>query len=181
MKKILVTGGAGYIGSVLVRDLLNKGYYVRVFDSLYFGDEALNEVRNNPNFEFIHGDMQNIENYPSLLDSIDAVIHLAGLSNDPSCDLDPYYTKTVNVGGTRKLAKMCKEKGVKRFIFSSSLYVLIISFNEVALSCPLHPIFQELNYKPHQLRFFHQNTLQQMLLFVLEYHPFGYQLSLRLA
>ncbi len=123
MKKILVTGGAGYIGSVLVRDLLNKNYSVRIFDSLYFGEEHLNELKDNPNFELIHGDIQNIESYPNLLDNIDSVIHLAGLSNDPSCDLDPYYTKKINVEGTRKLVKMCKEKGVKRFIFSSSCSV----------------------------------------------------------
>ena len=104
-KKILVTGGAGYFGSVLVRELLKKGYYVRVFDSLYFGDESLNEIKDNPNFELIHGDIQNIDNYPNLLDNIEAVIHLAGLSNDPSCELDPYYTKKINVEGTKKIAK----------------------------------------------------------------------------
>ena len=123
MKKILVTGGAGYIGSVLVRDLLNKNYSVRVFDSLYFGDESLKELENNPNFELIKGDIQNLSNFPSLLDGIDAVIHLAGISNDPSCDLDPYYTRKVNVDASKKLAIMCKEKGVKRFIFSSSCSV----------------------------------------------------------
>lgn len=120
MKKILVTGGAGYIGSVLVRDLLNKGYKVSVFDSLYFGEESLKELKNNPNFELIKGDMQNIDSYSNLLDDVEAVIHLAAISNDPSCDLDPYYTKKINVEGTKKLARMCKERGVKRFLFSSS-------------------------------------------------------------
>jgi len=86
MKKILVTGGAGYIGSVLVRDLLNKGYFVRVFDSLYFGDESLNELKNNPNFELVVGDIQNIENHNGLLDGVECVMHLAGLSNDASCE-----------------------------------------------------------------------------------------------
>ena len=110
MKKILVTGGAGYIGSVLVRDLLNKNYSVRVFDSLYFGDESLKELENNSNFELIKGDIQNLNNFPNLLDEIEAVIHLAGISNDPSCDLDPYYTRKVKVDASKKLAIMCKEK-----------------------------------------------------------------------
>jgi len=122
-KKILVTGGAGYIGSVLVRDLLDRNYSVRVFDSLYFGGESLNDLKYNPNFELIQGDIQNVNNFPNLLDDVDAVIHLAGLSNDPSCDLDPYYTKNVNVEGTRKLARMCKEKEVRKFLFSSSCSV----------------------------------------------------------
>ena len=123
MKKILVTGGAGYIGSVLVRDLLNKGYFVRVFDSLYFGDESLNELKNNPNFELVVGDIQNIENHNGLLDGVECVMHLAGLSNDASCELDPYYTRNVNFEGTKKLVRLCKEKGIKRFIFSSSCSV----------------------------------------------------------
>jgi len=120
MKKILVTGGAGYIGSVLVRDLLNKGYFVRVFDSLYFGKESLEDLENNPNFELVQGDLQNIDNFPNLLDGVEGVIHLAGLSNDPTCDLDPYYTRKINVDASKKLVIMCKEKGVKRFLFSSS-------------------------------------------------------------
>jgi len=122
-KKVLVTGGAGYIGSVLVRDLLNKGYFVRVFDSLYFGGESLEDVRNSPNFELIQGDLQSIDNFPNLLEGVEGVIHLAGISNDPSCDLDPYYTKKINVDASKKLVMMCKEKGVKRFLFSSSCSV----------------------------------------------------------
>ena len=76
MKKILVTGGAGYIGSVLVRQLLEKGYYVRVLDSLNFGGESLVELFNNPNFEFQKGDIRNICDIEKAISNIYAVVHL---------------------------------------------------------------------------------------------------------
>lgn len=76
--KVLVTGGAGYIGSVLVRQLLSKGYQVRAFDSLKFGGDALYDVMLNPHFEFMLGDIRNKEEVEKALEGIDAVAHLAG-------------------------------------------------------------------------------------------------------
>ena len=83
--KILVTGGAGYIGSVLVRQLLEKGYFVRVIDSLKWGGESLYDVMTNKNFELYKADIRNISDVKKSLIGIDGVIHLAAIVGDPAC------------------------------------------------------------------------------------------------
>lgn len=119
-KTILVTGGAGYIGSVLVRELLRKGYKVRVFDKLVFGDFALQEVLDK--IELIKGDIK--EKLPdNLFNNIDGVIHLAGLSTEPTSNVDPRETDLVNHIATEQLAVLAKSKGVKRFVYASSASV----------------------------------------------------------
>ena len=123
MKKILVTGGAGYIGSVLVKHLLDRGYYVRAFDILFFGEYPIRAFLKNPKFELVRGDMRNLQDFPNLLDGVYAVIHLASLSNDPSCDVDPQDTVDINYTASVKLAELCKKNKVKRFLFSSSCSV----------------------------------------------------------
>ncbi len=118
-KKILVTGGCGYIGSVLVPILLEKGYKVRVFDKLYFGEEPLKKVMDK--IEFIPGDVRNFD--PSILKGVEDVIHLGSLSNDPTAAFDPDATRTINYEGTIKLARACKERGIERFTFASTCAV----------------------------------------------------------
>lgn len=114
--KVLVTGGAGYIGSVLVRELQKKGYAVKVFDKLYFGRDSLNNIENK--IELIQGDIRSIDK--KNLDGVDAVCHLAGLSNDPTAEYNPSANIDINTYGTSKLAEICAEKGVNKFIFASS-------------------------------------------------------------
>ncbi|MCH8903442.1 MAG: NAD-dependent epimerase/dehydratase family protein [Bacteroidetes bacterium] len=118
--KILVSGGAGYIGSLLVRLLLDEGYSVRVIDSLMFGDDALNEIRDNPSFEFIEGDVRNEADLERALNGIDHVAHLAAIVGDPACAKEPELTKSVNLKGSKLIYKMANEAGVKRFIFAST-------------------------------------------------------------
>ncbi len=115
-KKILVTGGCGYIGSILVPMLLDRGYGVRVFDKLYFGDEALKSTRDK--IEFIAGDVRYFD--PAILDGVDAVIHLGSLSNDPTAAFDPVATRTINYEGSIKLARAAKARGIERFTFAST-------------------------------------------------------------
>jgi len=122
-KRVLVTGGAGYLGSVLCRSLLDHGYAVRCFDRLYFGEKSLEALRRHSQFEFIQGNMAELDRFSDLLKGIDAVIHLAELSNDPSCDAAPELAEQINYKGTLRLAQRCREEGVKRFIFSSSCSV----------------------------------------------------------
>ena len=104
--KILVSGGAGYIGSLLVRLLLDEGYSVRVIDSLMFGDDALNEIRDNPSFEFIEGDVRNEADLERALNGIDHVAHLAAIVGDPACAKEPELTKSVNLKGSKLIYKM---------------------------------------------------------------------------
>ena len=113
---ILVTGGAGYIGCVLVRELLNKGETVRVFDKLFFGEEGLADFRDR--IEVVHGDVRAIDE--ESFAGVDAVIHLAGLSNDPTAEYNPRANYEMNMIATERLARMSKKLGVKRFTFAST-------------------------------------------------------------
>ena len=122
--KILVTGGAGYLGSVLIPKLLVRGHQVRSLDIGYFGVEHIRAMR--PGVEIVRDDIIKVladeTATEALLEGIDVVIHLAAISNDPSAELNPRLTEEVNFEGTRDLATACKQRGI-RFVFSSSCSV----------------------------------------------------------
>ncbi len=118
--KVLVTGGAGYIGSVLVRQLLDKGHQVRAFDSLKFGGDALYDVMLNPNFEFMKGDVRNAEEVKKALAGIDAVAHLAAIVGDPACKKFSEEAMQTNWDGSVALFEAAEKAGVKRFVFAST-------------------------------------------------------------
>jgi len=121
--RILVTGGAGYLGSSLVPILIERGHNVRVFDRFCFGEEPLRHVVSSQQCEVVHGDVRRLDAHPGLLDGIETIIHLAGLANDPSCDLDPEMAFDVNVEGTRHLVCAAIRTGGRRFVLASSCSV----------------------------------------------------------
>jgi nucleoside-diphosphate-sugar epimerase len=116
MKKILLVGGAGYIGSVLVHELLERGYAVRVLDRMYFGDQGLADVRDR--VEIVVGDMRAAPAYA--LDNVEAVVNIAGLSNDPTAEYNPAANYEMNTTASVALARTCIQHGVKRYIYASS-------------------------------------------------------------
>jgi len=118
--KVLVTGGAGYIGSVLVRQLLNKGYKVRVLDSLKFGGEALYDVMMHPNFEFFNGDIRDTVAVENALVEIDAIAHLAAIVGDPACKKFSEEANETNWTGSVDLFEAAERAGVQRFVFAST-------------------------------------------------------------
>ena len=122
-KKILIIGGAGYVGSQLVGDLLQKGYQVRIIDNFLFGDQSISELRNHKNFEVVTGDFRNIETLYNSLRDVDTVVHLAGIVGDPACSLNDDLTVEINVTSTNTIAEICKVLGIQRFIFASSCSV----------------------------------------------------------
>jgi nucleoside-diphosphate-sugar epimerase len=121
---ILVTGGAGYIGCVAVRQLLAKGEALRVYDKLYFGAEGLDEVADS--VEIVQGDIRTFD--PAVLDGCNAVLHLAGLSNDPTAEFNPKANEEINTVGTDVVAKAAKARGIKRFIFASTCSIYDLGF-----------------------------------------------------
>jgi nucleoside-diphosphate-sugar epimerase len=116
MSKVLVVGGAGYVGSVLVEELLARGYAVRILDRLYFGDEGLADVRDR--VELTVGDMRQAS--AELFDGVDAVLNLGGLSNDPTAEYNPKANHEMNTVATRRLAELAKQQGVPRYVLASS-------------------------------------------------------------
>jgi nucleoside-diphosphate-sugar epimerase len=120
MKKILVTGGAGYIGSVLVRQLLERNYKVRVLDILNFGGDSLVELFNNPNFEFHKGDVRNNKDIEKAIEGVDAVVNLAAIVGDPACAKEPEIANETNYEATKRLYNLANERGVKKFVFAST-------------------------------------------------------------
>lgn len=117
--RVLVTGGAGYIGAVLVPMLVERGYDVRVLDRLYWGTDPLASVLHD--IELVEGDVRDLPS--GLLDGIDSVVHLAGLSNDPTAEFAPVANWKMNAEATQVLAAACAAKGIQRFTFGSSCSV----------------------------------------------------------
>jgi nucleoside-diphosphate-sugar epimerase len=113
---VLVTGGAGYIGCVLVERLVRRGYEVRVLDRLYWGEEPLKGIRDR--IELLVAELRDIP--ASALDGVEGVIHLAGLSNDPTAEYDPEANWQMNALGTEALGRACVDRGIERFVFASS-------------------------------------------------------------
>ena len=113
-----MTGGAGYVGSVLIPKLINNGHKVKCLDRFFFGDEFLSQDQFSEKLEIFHNDIRWFNS--NLLDEVDAVLDLAAISNDPAGDLNPDKTFEINHMGRVRVAKLRKEHGVKRYILASS-------------------------------------------------------------
>jgi nucleoside-diphosphate-sugar epimerase len=116
---VMVTGGAGYVGSVLIPKLLAAGHKVTVLDLFMYGP-MFDEIRGNPNLRLVKGDIRDPAAVNEALRGNNAVIHLACISNDPSFELDPALGKSINYDCFRPLVRASKKAGVKRFIYASS-------------------------------------------------------------
>ena len=116
MRKVLLVGGAGYVGSVLAEELLERGYAVRILDRLYYGENGLRTIRDR--LELVVGDMRALP--WDLLQGVEAVVNLGGLSNDPTAEYNPRANYEMNTLATQALAEMCQQSGVPRFVFAST-------------------------------------------------------------
>jgi nucleoside-diphosphate-sugar epimerase len=123
IRHVLVIGGAGYVGSILVRKLLDRSYSVTVLDALLYGDESIREFYGRPDFELIHDDMRNVEAVVRAMQYADAVVHLGALVGDPACALNEKLTLEINLAATRMIAEAARGFGVQRFIFASTCSV----------------------------------------------------------
>ncbi len=145
---VMVTGGAGYVGSRLIPKLLAEGHKVTVLDLYMFGEDVLADSRGNPNLREVHGDLRDIKVVKDALKGCDAVIHLACISNDPSFELDPELGKSINYDCFLPLVRAAKEAGVKRFIYASSSSVYgIKDVDNVTEDLALEPLTDYSKFK----------------------------------
>lgn len=145
-KKIFITGGAGYVGSLLVPKLLSESYFVTVYDTFYFGYDFL--PLDNSKLRLVNGDIRDTGKLANEVKGHDAVIHMACISNDASFELDEALSTSVNLHAFHPLVKACKNAGVSRFIYASSSSVYGVSESpNVTEEHPLVPVSLYNKYK----------------------------------
>jgi nucleoside-diphosphate-sugar epimerase len=148
INEVLVTGGAGYVGAVLVPKLLDKGYGVRVLDLYMFDEHVFDSLSDHPRLRQIKGDIRDQDLLRQSLTGVDAVIHLACISNDPSFELNPELSKSINFDAFEPLVRISKAGGVRRFVYASTSSVYGVSeLPEVTEDHPLLPITDYNKYK----------------------------------
>ncbi len=146
--KILVTGGEGYVGSCLVPRLLDSGHDVVVLDLMIFGGDHLRDHEQKANLEIIKGDIRDENVVKEALVGVNAIVHLAGMANDPSCDLDPELSRQINRDAPVRLADLAAEAGVQRFVYASSASVYGVYEDEEATEeSPFRPVSLYAEYK----------------------------------
>lgn len=143
--KILVTGGAGYVGSVLTQELLGAGHSVRVIDSLMHGGAGMLGHWSHSAFSFHRGDVRNGQDVKAVMEGIDAVVHLAAIVGDPACARDPELSRSTNLDGTKCLLAAARQAGVSRFVFASTCS------NYGRMSDPLVPLNEDSELNPVSL------------------------------
>lgn len=145
-KHVFVTGGAGYCGSRLVPELLESGYQVTVYDTMFFGSDFL--PKDNPNLRMIDGDIRDVEKLAASVTGCDAFVSLACISNDASFELDEKLSTSVNFDAFEPMVVAAKKAGVKRFIYASSSSVYGVSDQpDVTEDHPLVPLTLYNKYK----------------------------------
>lgn len=147
IRNVLVTGGAGYVGAVLVPKLLSRGYRVKVLDLYLYGDRVLDTMKDHPALEQVKGDIRDRATLERLIPGCDAVIHLACISNDPSFELDPALGRSINYEAFFDLVNISKDCGVRRFIYASSSSVYGVKEENVTEEMSLQPLTDYSRYK----------------------------------
>lgn len=148
MKRVFITGGAGYVGAVLVPKLLQKGYKVKVLDLFTYGRDVFDSIADRSRLETVEGDICDTQLLRKEIAGSDAVIHLACISNDPTFALNPGLSRKVNYEAFEPLVKIAKASGVKRFIYASTCSVYGVSdAPEVTEDHPLVPLTDYNKYK----------------------------------
>jgi nucleoside-diphosphate-sugar epimerase len=147
-RSVVVFGGAGYVGSQLVPQLLQNHFDVKVFDTFWYGKKVFSSFQNHPSLQLFEGDIRDINAVSNVLKNSTDVIHLACISNDPSFDLDPKLGKSINLDSFDPLVKMAKNQGINRFIYASSSSVYGIKEElKVTEELSLHPLTDYSKFK----------------------------------